>query len=152
MNMPSSFSSWTMSVVFEANDFIFSFKRLLSSFFTYTFNASWEKRGSLANKFSSLIKSVKSANSGSANLWSPFYMLPIFYNFAPVATWLCHIQCLLVAGCSVLFSPWLLLQCISKAILIFHMDHQFCIPRFPGILTWNNGSPVDFLWMTQFVH
>ena len=87
-----------------------------------------------------------------ANPWSPFYMLPIFYEglhkVAPVATWLCHIQCLLVAGCSVLLSAWLLLQCISKVVPTFNVAHQFCTPRLLWIVTWNNGSPVDFLWIS----
>ena len=64
----SSFSSWTLPVVFEAYDFIFFFKWFLSFFSTYTFNASREKSGPLANKVSSLIKSIKSANSGSLTL------------------------------------------------------------------------------------
>ena len=39
-----------------------------SSFSTYTFNASREKSGSMAKKVSSLMKSIKSANSGSITL------------------------------------------------------------------------------------
>ena len=59
----SAFSSWTLSVVFEAYDFIFFFKLFFSYFSRYTLGASQEKSGSLANKVSSLMQSIKSANS-----------------------------------------------------------------------------------------
>ena len=88
----SYFSSWTLSVVFKAYDFIFFFKWLLSSFSTYTFSASREKRGSLANNVLSLIKSTKPASSGSSTLYRRIdktYFI-YFWHFLEVLTLVCR--------------------------------------------------------------
>ena len=64
----SSFSSWTLSVVFEVYDSIILFKWIFSSISTYTLNASWEKSESVANKVSLMMKSIKFVNYGSLTL------------------------------------------------------------------------------------
>ena len=58
----------------EVYDFIFFFKRLFSSF-----SPPQERSGTLANKVSSLINSIKSANSGSLTLCHQIDKTFLFY-------------------------------------------------------------------------